>query len=296
MAKKDNIPAKVRDVYVTKTAYDLLNKQNITTLPVDPFAIIKSFGWIAYTVEEAESYGVKCPFNLNADKPAVSMKVNDDCNYLIVYYDEKYLPRLRWTIAHEIGHIVLGHTDKFPYSLAEIEAHKFAAELLAPTRIIVSDMFPRTISRIAELCDISLEAAEKEFQMFTGSRQITVNAIMTREGEQLYRNMYGYLLETSNYWQGRLTEKDITLPTQYEDYIYCNYWEYVKNKMKISDKPLYALLDNSVAFYDNKDMVLFVTNAAAVNIDSSQKNTIIEKFTKFTNSPIRNIVSVQVVA
>lgn len=303
MAKRNNIPAKVRNDFVAKQAYTLLNSMGIVSLPVDPFEILNQFGWKAYTVEEAEEYGVKCPFNLNENKPAINFRVPITGERYIIYYDEKYIPRLRWSIAHEIGHIILGHEKEFTnrlteteYSIAEIEAHLFAAELLAPTRIIASDLFPKTNDKIASLCNISPDAANKKLEWFTGVRKMNAFAIMTKEGEELYRNMYNYLLGISNYWITRLKESDIILPQQYEDYIFCDYWEYIKSKMKRGYKELFFLIDDSVAFYDNTEMLLFVRNAVATHIDNLQKNFIIESLSKYANSPIKNIISIQAVA
>ncbi len=49
--------------------------------------------------------------------------------------------RRRFTIAHEIGHLLIGHTCEGPgaHSNAELEAHQFAAELLIPLAFIKAD-------------------------------------------------------------------------------------------------------------------------------------------------------------
>lgn len=55
----------------------------------------------------------------------------------VVLYDDRHTygrERLNWTLAHEIGHIYLGH--KQDGKNEEVEAHWFAAELLSPEPII----------------------------------------------------------------------------------------------------------------------------------------------------------------
>ena len=54
----------------------------------------------------------------------------------LILYDGtvKYLPRLNFTIAHELGHIVLGH--KNDGRSEQFEANKFAAELLMPSSLL----------------------------------------------------------------------------------------------------------------------------------------------------------------
>ena len=63
--------------------------------------------------------------------------------YLVAYNANRYGPRIRWTLAHELGHILCGHLTEIAYSgrreipeedwqNMEEEADYFAASLLAP--------------------------------------------------------------------------------------------------------------------------------------------------------------------
>lgn len=57
--------------------------------------------------------------------------------YIVLYNDDVSLlspERLNWTLAHEVGHIYLGHTQNGRKE--EIEAHWFAAQLLMPEYVI----------------------------------------------------------------------------------------------------------------------------------------------------------------
>ncbi len=63
----------------------------------------------------------------------------DTDEYIIIYNRENYKPRMIWTIAHELGHIMLKHHENkknMSYDDMEIEANHFASELLAPYSII----------------------------------------------------------------------------------------------------------------------------------------------------------------
>ena len=85
----------------------------------------------------------------------------------IFVYRGCYRPRQRFTAAHELGHILLGHTGK--YRLANREpspndnpieqaANVFAARILAPACVLwACNAF--TAEAIADLCDISMQAA-----------------------------------------------------------------------------------------------------------------------------------------
>lgn len=75
--------------------------------------------------------------------------------------------RQRFTLAHELGHIVLGHVGAFPIPRSgeivyddpdEQAANVFASRLLAPACVLWGcNAF--TPERIAQLCDVSLQAA-----------------------------------------------------------------------------------------------------------------------------------------
>lgn len=101
--------------------------------------------------------------NLLSENESGITLVQDDKLY-IVYADEQSPQRCRFTIAHELGHIFLGHlfndsgngfatTDD-----AEHSANVFARDLLAPA-CVLHELHATNAAAIANLCDISLEAA-----------------------------------------------------------------------------------------------------------------------------------------
>jgi len=58
--------------------------------------------------------------------------------------------RLRFTLAHSLGHLVLHH-DSLPYSEMENEADQFAAAFLMPARDIEPELDPVTIEHMLQL-------------------------------------------------------------------------------------------------------------------------------------------------
>jgi len=81
------------------------------------------------------------------------------------YNNSQHPHRQRFTVAHEIGHLLLGHTGKnFVLELnskkpEEVEANQFAAELLMPLEMIKSDLQnKRNAKDIAKLYNVSEEA------------------------------------------------------------------------------------------------------------------------------------------
>lgn len=89
--------------------------------------------------------------------------MQDDKLY-IIYADEQSPQRCRFTIAHELGHIFLGHLFKsdgngfLKTDEAEHSANVFARDLLAPA-CVLHELQALTSAAIANLCDISFEAA-----------------------------------------------------------------------------------------------------------------------------------------
>ena len=83
----------------------------------------------------------------------------------IGYNNSQHPHRQRFTVAHEIGHLLLGHTGKnFVLELnskkpEEVEANQFAAELLMPLEMIKNDLQnKRSAKDIARLYNVSEEA------------------------------------------------------------------------------------------------------------------------------------------
>lgn len=91
--------------------------------------------------------------------------VNDN-NFVIIYRDTESPRKCRFTIAHELGHIALGHLteDSAAYRTFAIQidtegsANVFARDLLAPA-CVLHELQALTASEISQLCNIGLKAA-----------------------------------------------------------------------------------------------------------------------------------------
>lgn len=103
--------------------------------------------------------------HLKEGERGVTLKFGDD--WYIVVNDAESVPIRRFTIAHELGHILLGHMliDKAKYrtfkarNLEEQEADMFAARLLAPA-CVLHELHATTATEIAKICNISMPAAK----------------------------------------------------------------------------------------------------------------------------------------
>ncbi|MBJ9675225.1 ImmA/IrrE family metallo-endopeptidase [Burkholderia gladioli] len=137
-----------------QTASDLLNTYWDGSLPVDPEKIARSMG-----------ITVLREFGMNG----CSGQVQFENNAPVIRYDITEAPvRQRFTIAHEIGHVALGHLgagrtlfrdppEHFSagsHNPEERAANSFAADLLMPERIVRFAIYERGVQDIARLANL----------------------------------------------------------------------------------------------------------------------------------------------
>jgi Zn-dependent peptidase ImmA (M78 family) len=135
----------------TVKAREVLAKYWDGELPIDPSAIAKKMGIVVTPV-------TCCGYSGKA--------FQEDDQAVIEYDRDEYSLRQRFTIAHELGHHVLGHTgnghqfrdeaSKFNLNVPipeESQANKFAAELLAPEMAIKHLIFKEKINSLTKLAE-----------------------------------------------------------------------------------------------------------------------------------------------
>ncbi|MDA2567389.1 ImmA/IrrE family metallo-endopeptidase [Bacillus cereus] len=164
-----------------RCAYQTILKAELTTLPINfrkiekcfPNLKIRTFSWMART------------HNMSLDDICKWARSNEGCCWYrkiddtyIILYNEKIgcSQRIRWTIAHELGHFILKHNlrsnekvmsrgplNEAEYEVLEKEANYFAKNILVPIPVIakiLTSISTINLFDIAEICDISYEAAE----------------------------------------------------------------------------------------------------------------------------------------
>ncbi|GAQ24257.1 Zn-dependent peptidase ImmA, M78 family [Tepidanaerobacter syntrophicus] len=169
--------------WVASIARKFMLSQNICKLPVDPFSIARKQGWpIEKASIVAKDIGVSVEYLMmniikSKDGAAIYCGITDE--YKIVYNDEiRSIGRIRWTIMHEIGHIVLNHLKDYTqtiltrgglseenYRILEEEADFFAGQILAPP-IILSGLKIKSSQDIAKVCKLSKEASIYRYKYY----------------------------------------------------------------------------------------------------------------------------------
>lgn len=106
--------------------------------------------------------------DLGAEQDGYSTIVNGEPIIVINYLKRGNAARMRFTVAHELGHIMLGHVGVYelvnrepsPYdNEIEQQANIFASRLLAPACVLWG-CGVQSPEQIIQLCDISYQAAQ----------------------------------------------------------------------------------------------------------------------------------------
>lgn len=134
-------------------AWRVLIHENVTELPVDVVELCRRMGIRVQYYKPTDKNDGYCTIFLGWPRIFVSSKCSPE--------------RQRFTIAHELGHILLGHVGRAELvnrepsgsdNPIEHDANIFASRLLAPACVLWA-LDARTPEQIARLCRISYQAA-----------------------------------------------------------------------------------------------------------------------------------------
>lgn len=121
--------------------------------------------------------------------------------YVVLYNDKiQSYEHLNWTLAHEIGHIYLGH--KKDSAIEEIEAHFFAAQLLMPEYVLfmIDQKWGLNTDDIYMLFNVSMPAAQKRMNTYKKKMYININSF----DEDIWNMMKEYI--ESYYFKNNASE------------------------------------------------------------------------------------------
>lgn len=156
-------------------AWDIIFRYEINQFPVQVKELCERMGVMLYTYRTGagliKDYKLT-PYTVNE---GFSMSIN---GHMLIFYDEEIRPhaRKRFTVAHELGHVVMGHLaddsavcrggitlwnrgEGVEPAPEEISANVFASRLLAPACVLHA-LDIHTAGEIASLCGLSYKAAE----------------------------------------------------------------------------------------------------------------------------------------
>lgn len=137
---------------IKEIVVNLFDKFGINCIPISGFEIANKMGVKVIPYSSKKDLTKKSCLNFSED----GFSVFHNEKWTIFYNDEKQYGRINNTILHEIGHIVLDHTEDS--ELAEKEVKFFAKYALVPP-VLVHKLKIDTPEDIEQIFNVSYEAA-----------------------------------------------------------------------------------------------------------------------------------------
>lgn len=158
---------------------ETFQKCNVKSFPINCFDLLEQHGYECMEYSELEE-----------EKQTACHQVSDDAfrlNHIVYYNDSNKVCRSRFSLMHELGHIVLVH--RAPYTNShEQEANFFASNILAP-RMAINYSGCKNATDVARIFRMTYEAASYAFDDFRRWRRIAVYR-MSAYDKAVYKHFY----------------------------------------------------------------------------------------------------------
>lgn len=175
---------------IRNAAWLFLIKNKVYSLPLDLNQIALKNNWFILNYEQ-HKHLINSLDKINRRATCDGWTIIFNSQIFICHKDLENEGRLRFTIAHEFGHIVLLHLTTLTNDEYEKEANMFAARILMPL-CVLKEIGALTPEEIANICKTSLTAA-------------------TYRAKRLHRK-----IQQNYFYKSKLEE---TIKKQFEDFI-----------------------------------------------------------------------------
>lgn len=149
-----------------------------------PRGPVKNLTWIIENAGCLVSY-----FDFGSNKIDGCSAVLNDGTPLILLNPAAPPDRMRWTLAHEFGHVIM-HDSPSPEEIQEDQANQFAAELLMPAADIKGRFYPAKLQTFAALklqWQASMQALIKRAEAMGEISSYTARYLFMNLGRRGYR-------------------------------------------------------------------------------------------------------------
>ncbi len=178
-------------------ACQTLSQYGVHTLPVRLAPILERSGihWFDYQAY-ADSLSISSVQVVQQYGPDGFTNYFDG-DYMVFYNPSLPPKRMRFTLAHELGHIFLGHIGHFAPLCAcagltpDEQADLFASYLLCPP-LLLQALKVNSPQQVAAWCDVSLPCAKRAFGILQQTRQ-TPHACLQNEETRLLAHFAPFL-------------------------------------------------------------------------------------------------------
>jgi hypothetical protein len=165
---------------INQKVLEVFIKYDIKSFPVDCKYIVNKLGYNLFKYSE-----------LSEEKRNSCLMVSDESLMLhnnIYYNDDMVNSRIRFSISHEIGHIILNHGE-YMNPIKEAEANCFASCLLAP-RMAIHYAKCKNQNDVVKIFHISQEAAQYAFDDYRRWYRWIVIHKMAAFDKAMYQHFY----------------------------------------------------------------------------------------------------------
>lgn len=196
----------IRYSHIKSIVNDIYIKQKLSKFPINIKEIINSFN----NIKIVSYHQFMHRYDLTKEKTFELLSSDEGCtdyckslNKYIIYYndiDSKSDERIRWTLTHELGHILCNHYSKNTrifcdeltedeYKFREAEANYFTGLLLS-NPIILHELNIKSSRDIEVFCALSSEAARYRYDNY---KKWCKNKILNSSDICILKNFQEYL-------------------------------------------------------------------------------------------------------
>ena len=147
---------------VRNAAWQFLIDNKVEFLPLDMFDLLSRCGCMSIDFTTAKPLFQHIIGSEYFDGSVDCFVIFDGEKKVVVYNETLPQSRLNYSLAHEIGHVVLKHNESRAFRY-DAEADMFASRILMPAAVLKACRVS-SAEEISALCDVSLAAAERRWE------------------------------------------------------------------------------------------------------------------------------------
>lgn len=169
---------------IVKATIEVFHECNVHSFPIDCKELLIHYGYRLFTYRELqqknpELYALCLDYSEDAFRSGVSK--------IVAYNTDRPEGRIRFSLMHELGHHVLGHTHHSDQN--EKAANAFASYILAP-RMAIHYAQCKNANDVAKLFGMSFEAADNAYIDYRKWHRKVVTHKMTILDKAMYAQFY----------------------------------------------------------------------------------------------------------
>ena len=156
----------MKNDYLIQKTLETFKRCNTRSFPFDCRQALQEYGYRVFTYQEL---GQRNPELYELCISCSEEAYSDAVARIVAYNNTRPWSRIRFSLAHELGHIVLEHMMETAAN--ETAANTFASHVLAP-RIAIHHAKCANHAEVARIFELSLEAADYAFQDYRRWRRM----------------------------------------------------------------------------------------------------------------------------